>query len=62
MNATTTTNETTLHDCLSRFASAASRLASLESRGSITADQATRQISELYFELTRTAAVSAVHS
>ena len=62
MNANTTTSEPSLHDCLSRFASAASRLASLESRGSITADQATRQISELYFELTRTAALSSVRS
>ncbi|MFG0306153.1 MAG: hypothetical protein ACF8Q5_08050 [Phycisphaerales bacterium JB040] len=59
MNASTTT-ETTLHDCLCRFASAASRLASLESSGTITADQAARQISELYFELTRNAARCAV--
>ena len=62
MNATTTTNDKTLHDCLCRFASHASRLASLESCGSITADQAARQIGELYFELTRTAAMSAVRS
>jgi len=45
-----------LHESLGRFAADAARITAMETRGSITPEQAARQIGQLYFELSTAAA------
>ncbi|MFT5422256.1 MAG: hypothetical protein ACI89L_000013 [Phycisphaerales bacterium] len=55
---TSSTNRTNqdLHESLGRFAANAARIAAMETLGSITPEQAARQIGQLYFELSTAAA------
>jgi len=45
-----------LHESLGRFAADAARVTEMEAHGSLTPEQAARQIGQLYFELSTAAA------